>query len=168
MGWCPVNAILNLALGATTMSDIGELKQRAENLVQHISQIQSELRSVDIETKIDDIKSEIKGLRDRNDRLRRENDELKSSLKSLISSVEKSQLSDLPGTFREVRNKIDAVLKSDRIDGASTEPQVSARLAVVAEVAETPEKSQAEATAEKEPDRWNVPSGAQRTPGSKS
>lgn len=150
------------------MSDISELKERAEKLVHHISLIQSELRSVDIETKIDDIKSEIKGLREKNDRLRRENDELKSSLKSLILSVEKSQLSDLPGTFRDVRNKMDAVLKSDRIGGASTEPQISARLAVVADVVTAPQGGQVEPSVASEPDRWKVPSGVQRTPGSKT
>jgi hypothetical protein len=149
------------------MSDIGDLKERAEKLVQHISLIQSEIRTVDIDTKIDDIKSEIKKLRDDNDRLLRENDELKLSLKSLISSVEDSRLSDLPVTFQGVGKKMDAILEMGRTNGAPAEAATTSRLAVVADIAKAPKEVQVGPSAKKVPDdRWNVPSGVQRTPGS--
>ncbi len=148
------------------MSDIGELKERADKLVRQIGLIQTELRTVDIDTKIDDIKDEIEKLRDKNDLLLRENDELKLSLKGLIASVEDSQLSDLPETFRDVRSKMDAVLDSGRVGGAATEATSSARLAVVADVVTASQEVEAGPSAANKPDRWKVPTGAQRNPGS--
>ncbi len=38
----------------------------------------------------------------------------------------------------------------------------------LAEIVEAPKEGQAGTSAEKEPDRWNVPSGFQRTPGNKT
>ncbi len=148
------------------MNDIGELKERAEKLARQIGLVETELRTIDIFTKVDDISNEIKRLRDSNDLLLRENDELKLSLKALIASVEDSRLSDLPETFRDVRSKMDAVLDSGRSGGAATEATSSARLAVVADVVTASQEVEAGSSAANKPDRWKVPTGAQRNPGS--
>lgn len=149
------------------LGELGELKERAEKLARQIGLIQTELRTIDIDTKIEDIMNVIKGLRDNNDRLLRENDELKLSLKSLISSVEDSRLSDLPGTFQGVRKKMDAIIQSARKSGASNEAKTTAaRLAVVADLVKAPKEGQVRPSAVKESDRWKVPSAVQRTPGS--
>lgn len=150
------------------MNDISELKERADRLARQIGLIQTEFRTGEVNTQIDSIGDVVKDLRVDNDRLARENEGLKASLTSLISAVEDSRFSDLSDTFQGVTEKMNAILETDQTDGTPTEASTTARLAVVAEVAEAPEKGQAEATAEKEPDRWNVPSGAQRSPGSKS
>lgn len=148
------------------MNEIGELKQRAEKLARQIGMVETELRTIDIESKIDDIKNEIKRLRDNNDHLLRENEDLKSSLNSLISSVEASRLSILHDTIQVVRNKMDAILDFGRADSDATDSKTSARLAVVADVVTAPREGQTVPSAAKEPDRWKVPSGTQRTPGS--
>jgi hypothetical protein len=148
------------------MNDIGELKERAEKLARQIGLVETELRTIDIFTKVDDISNEIKRLRDSNDLLHRENDELKVSLNTLISSVEDSRLSDLSETFLGVRNKMEAILESGRMGRTQTGAKTTSRLAVVADVVTAPMESPIGPSAEKEPERWNIPSGTQRTPGS--
>ncbi len=150
------------------MHDISELKERADRLARQIGLIQTEFRTGEVNTQIDSIGDVVKDLRFDNDRLARENEGLKASLTSLISAVEDSRFSDLSDTFQGVTEKMNAILETDRVGGTPTEATTTARLAVVAEVVETPREGQAGATAEKEPDRWSVPSGAQRTPGNKS
>ena len=150
------------------MNDISELKERADRLARQIGLIQTEFRTGEVNTQIDSIGDVIKDLKFDNDRLARENEGLKASLTSLISAVEDSRFSDLSDTFQGVTEKMNAILETDRTDGTPTEATPTARLAVVAEVVEAPEEGQAGATAEKESNRWNVPSGAQRTPGSNS
>ncbi len=150
------------------MNDISELKERADRLARQIGLVQTEIRTGDVNTQIDSIGDVVKELRYDNDRLARENEGLKASLTSLISAVEDSRFSDLSDTFQGVRDRMDAILETGRTGGAPTEAVTTARLAVVAEIVEAPKEGQAGASAEKEPDRWNVPSGAQRTPGNKS
>ncbi len=150
------------------MNDISELKKRAENLARQIGLIQTEFRIGDVNTKIDELGNVIKELRYDNDRLARENEGLKVSLTSLISAVEDSRFSDLSDTFQGVRDKMNAILETGRTGGAPTEAQTTARLAVVAEIAEAPKEGRAGTSAEKEPDRWNVPWGFQRTLGNKT
>ena len=150
------------------MNDISELKERADKLARQIGLIQTEFRTGEVNTQIDSIGDVVKDLRFDNDRLARENEGLKASLTSLISAVEDSRFSDLSDTFQGVTEKMNAILETDRTDGTPTEATTTAHLAVVAEVVEAPEEGQAGATAETESDRWNVPSGAQRTPGSTS
>ena len=150
------------------MNDISELKERADKLARQIGLIQTEFRTGEVNTQIDSIGDVVKDLRFDNDRLARENEGLKASLTSLISAVEDSRFSDLSDTFQGVTEKMNAILETDRTDGTPTEATTTAHLAVVAEVVEAPEEGQARATAETESDRWNVPSGAQRTPGNSS
>ena len=118
------------------MNDISELKERADRLARQIGLIQTEFRTGEVNTQIDSIGDVVKDLRFDNDRLARENEGLKASLTSLISAVEDSRFSDLSDTFQGVTEKMNAILETDRTDGTPTEATTTARLAVVAEVAE--------------------------------
>ena len=138
------------------MNDISELNERADTLARQIGLIQTEFHTGDVDTKIHDIGNVIKELRYDNDRLARGNEGLKVSLASLISAVEDRLFSDLSDTFQGVRDKMNAILETGRTGGASTEAKTTAPLAVVAVIGEAPKEGQAGASAEKEPDRWNI------------
>ncbi len=153
-----------LSTGGTAMNDLSELKERAEKLAQQIGLIQIEFRTGDVNTKIDDIGNVLKKLRHDNNRLARENEELKVSLTSLISSVEDIRFSDLSDTFQGIRNKMNALLETVRTGGAPIEAKTTARLAVVADIVQMPKEGRAEASAAKEPDKPEIPSGLRRGP----
>ncbi len=114
------------------MNGISELNERADTLARQIGLIQTEFHTGDVDTKIHDIGNVIKELRYDNDRLARGNEGLKVSLASLISAVEDSLFSDLSDTFQGVRDKMNAILETGRINDASAEATTTAGLAVVA------------------------------------
>ena len=154
-----------LSTGGTAMNNLSELTERAEKLAQQIGLIQIEFRTGDVNTKIDDIGNVLKKLRHDNDRLARENEELKGSLKSLISSVENSRLSELPDSFQGVGRKLDAILETGRASDVPAEARTTARFGVVADIVQMPKEGRAEASAAKEPDKPEIPSGLRRGPG---
>ena len=146
------------------MNDFSELKEHAARLTRQIGLIRTGLGIDDIKKKAEAIEREIRELRDDNNRLNRENEELQGSLKSLISSVENTRLSELPGSFQGVGNKLDAILEMGRASDAPAEARTTARLGVVADVVVMPKEGRAEATAAKEPDKPEIPSGLRRGP----
>ncbi len=81
------------------------------------------------------IEREIGELRHDNNRLTRENEELKGSLKSLISTVEDSRLSELPVSFQCVGKKLDAILETDRASDVPAEARATACVGVTADIA---------------------------------
>jgi chromosome segregation ATPase len=148
----------------TIMNGFIELKEHAARLTRQIGLIRTGLGIDEINKKAEAIEREIRELRDDNNRLTRENEELMGSLKSLISSVENTRLSELPGSFQGVSNKLDAILEMGRASDAPAEARTTARLGVVADVVVMPKEGRAEATAAKEPDKPEIPSGLRRGP----
>jgi len=146
------------------MNDFSELKEHAARLTRQIGLIRTGLGIDDINKKAEAIEREIRELRDDNNRLNRENAELQGSLKSLISSVENTRLSELPGSFQGVGKKLDAILEMGRAGDAPAEARTTARSGVVADVVAMPKEGRAEATAAKEPDKPEIPSGLRRGP----
>ncbi len=146
------------------MNDFSELKEHAARLTRQIGLIRTGLGIDDINKKAEAIEREIRELRDDNNRLNRENEELQGSLKSLISSVENTRLSELPGSFQGVGKKLDAILEMGRAGDAPAEARTTARSGVVADVVAMPKEGRAEATAAKEPDKPEIPSGLRRGP----
>ncbi len=146
------------------MNDFIELKEQAARLTRQIGLIRTGLGIDEINKKAEAIEREIRELRDDNNRLTCENEELMGSLKSLISSVENTRLSELPGSFQGVGNKLDAILEMGRASDAPAEARTTARLGVVADVVVMPKEGRAEATAAKEPDKPEIPSGLRRGP----
>ena len=78
------------------MNDFIELKEHAARLTRQIGLIRTGLGIDELNKKAEAIEREIRELRHDNNRLTRENEELMGSLKSLISSVENTRLSELP------------------------------------------------------------------------
>ena len=146
------------------MNDFSELKEHAERLTRQIGLIGTELGIDDINKKAEAIEREIRELRHDNNRLTRENEELKGSLKSLISSVENSRLSELPDSFQGVGRKLDAILETGRASDVPAEARTTARFGVVADIVQMPKEGRAEASAAKEPDKPEIPSGLRRGP----
>ena len=116
------------------MDDFSELKEHAEKLTRQIGLIGTELGIDDINKKAEAIGREIRELNHDNNRLARENEELKSSLRSLISSVEDSRLSELPVSFQGVGKKLDAILETGRASDVPAEARTTARVGVTAEI----------------------------------
>ncbi len=146
------------------MNDFSELNEHAAKLTRQIDLIRTGLGIDEINKKAEAIEREIRELRDDNNRLTRETEELRGSLKSLISSVENTRLSELPDSFQGVGKKLDAILEMGRASDAPAEARTTAGLCVVADISAMPKEGRAEATAEKEPDKLEIPSGLRRGP----
>ncbi len=146
------------------MDDFSELKERAEKLTRQIGLIGTELGIDDINKKAEAIEREIGDLKHDNNRLARENEDLKGSLRSLISSIEDSRLSELPVSFQGVGKKLDAILETGRASDAPAEARTTARVGVTADIVAMPKEGRAEASAATEPDKPEVPSGLRRGP----
>ncbi len=117
------------------MSDVSELKEHAARLKRQIGLIRTECGIAEINKKVEAIELEIRELRHDNHRLTRENEEFKGSLKSLISSVESTLLSELPDSFQGVGKKLDALLEIGRTLDAPAEARTTARSSVAADIA---------------------------------
>ncbi len=139
------------------MNDFSELNDHAAKLTQQIGLIRTGLGIDEINKKAEAIEHEIGELRHDNNRLTRENEELKGSLESLISSVENIRLSELLDSFQGVGNKLDAILETGRASGVPAEARTTAVFGVVADI--VAKKGRAEASAAKEPDMPEIPSG---------
>jgi FtsZ-binding cell division protein ZapB len=146
------------------MNDFSELKEQATKLTRQIGLIRTGLGIDEISKKTEAIESEVGKLRRDNSRLTRENEELKDSLKSLISSVENSRLSDLLDSFQGVGKKLDAILETDRASAAPDTATTAARFGVVTDIGAVPREGQAEDSAANEPDKPKIPLGLRRGP----
>ncbi len=142
-----------------TMNDFSELKEHAEKLTRQIGLIRAQLGIDDINKKAEAVEREIGELKHDNIRLARENEELKSSLRSLISSVEDSRLSELPVSFQGVGKKLDAILETGRVSDVRGEARTTARVGVTADIVAMPKEDRAEASAASGSDRPEIPSG---------
>lgn len=147
------------------MNDFSELNERAAKLTRQIGLIRTGLGIDEINQKAEAIEREIGELRHDNNRLTRENEELKDSLRSLISSVENVRLSELPDSFQGVGKKLGAILETGRASDVPAEAGATARFGVVADIVTMPKEGRAEASAAKEPDKPEIPSGLRRGPG---
>ncbi len=146
------------------MDDFSELKERAEKLTRQIGLIGTELGIDDINKKAEAIEREIGDLKHDNNRLARENEDLEGSLRSLISSIEDSRLSELPVSFQGVGKKLDAILETGRARDVPAEARTTARVGVTADIVAMPKEGRAEAAAATEPDKPEIPSGLRRGP----
>ena len=158
------------------MNDFSELNEHAARLTRQIGLIRTGLGIDEINKKAEAIEREIGELRHDNNRLTRENEELKVSLKSLISSLENIRLSELPDSFQGVGKKLDAILETGRASEVPAEARTTARIGVVADIVARrgpgvvagnvamPKEGRAEASAAKEPDKPEIPSGLRRGP----
>ncbi len=146
------------------MDDFSELKEHAEKLTRQIGLIGTELGIEDINKKAEAIGRGIRELKHDNNRLARENEELKSSLRSLISSVEDSGLSELPVSLQGVGKKLDAILETGRASDVPAEARTTARVGLTADIVAMPKEGRAEASAATEPDKPEIPSGLRRGP----
>ncbi len=144
------------------MNDFSELNEHAAKLTRQIGLIRTGLGIDEIKKKAEAIEREIGELRHDNNRLTRENEELKGSLKSLISSVENSRLPELPDSFQGVGRKLDAILETGPASDVPAEAKTTARLG---DIVAMPKEGRAEATAAKEPEKPEIPSGLRRGPG---
>jgi FtsZ-binding cell division protein ZapB len=147
------------------MNDFSELNERAAKLTRQIGLIRTGLGIDEINKKAEAIEREIGELRHDNNRLTRENEELKDSLRSLISSVENVRLSELPDSFQGVGKKLGAILETGRASDVPAEAGTTARIGVVADIVAMPKEGRAAASAAKEPDKPEIPSGLRRGPG---
>ena len=147
------------------MNDFSELNERAAKLTRRIGLIRTGLGIDEINKKAEAIEREIGELRHDNNRLTRENEELKDSLRSLISSVENVRLSELPDSFQGVGKKLGAILETGRARDVPAEAGTTARFGVVADIVTMPKEGRTEASAAKEPDKPEIPSGLRRGPG---
>ncbi len=146
------------------MKDISELNEHAAKLARQIGLIRTGLGIEEINQKVEAIEREIGELRHDNNRLTRENEELKGSLESLISSVENIRLSELPDSFQGVDKKLHAILETGRASDVPAEAKTTARLGVGENIVAMPKESRAEASAEKQPDKPEIPSGLRQGP----
>ncbi len=146
------------------MDDFSELKEHAEKLTRQIGLIGTELGIDDINKKAEAIEREIGDLKHDNNRLARENEDLEGSLRSLISSIEDSRLSELPVSFQGVGKKLDAILETGRARDVPAEARTTARVGVTAYIVAMPKEGRAEASAATEPDKPEIPSGLRRGP----
>ena len=147
------------------MNDFSELNEHAAKLTRQIGLIRTGLGIDEINKKAEAIEREIGELRNDNSRLTRENEELKSSLKSLISSVENIRLSELPDSFQGVDKKLNAILETGRSSDVPAKAKTTARFGVVTDIVEMPKEGRAEASAAKESDKPEIPSGLRQGPG---
>ncbi len=138
------------------MSDFSELKEHAEKLTRQIGLIRAQLGIEDINKKAEAIEREIRELKHDKFRLARENEELKSSLRSLISSVEDSRLSELPVSFQGVGKKLDAILETGPASDVPAEAKTTARLG---DIVAMPKEGRAEVSAANGSDKPEIPSG---------
>jgi chromosome segregation ATPase len=150
--------------GITVMSDISELKEHAARLTRQIGLIRTEFGIDEINKKVGAIELEIRELRHDKHRLTRENEELMGSLKSLISSVENTRLSELPDSFQSVGKKLDALLEIGRTRDAPAAARTTARSSVAADIVVKPKEGRAEAAMAKELDKPDIPSGLRQGP----
>ncbi len=146
------------------MNDFSELNEHAAKLTRQIGLIRTGLGIDEIKKKAEAIEREIGELRHDNNRLTRENEEPKDSLKSLISSVENVRLSELPDSFQGVGKKLDAILETGRASDVSAEARTTARNGVGVDIVAMPKEGRAEASAVKEPDKPEIPSGLRQGP----
>ncbi len=147
------------------MNDFSELNEHAAKLTRQIGLIRTGLGIDEINKKAEAIEREIGELRHNNNRLTRENEELKGSLKSLISSVENTRLSELTDSFQGVGKKLDAILETGQVSDVPAEARTTAGFGVVADIVAMPKEGRAEASAAKEPDKPEISSGLRRGPG---
>jgi len=147
------------------MSDISELKEHAARLTRQIGLVRTEFGFDEIIKKVEAIEIEIRELRHDNHRLTRENEEFKGSLKSLISSIENTRLSELRDSFRGVGKKLDALLEIGRTRDAPASARTTARSSVAADIVVKPKEGRAEASMAKEPERLEIPTLLRQGPG---
>ncbi len=141
------------------MSDFSELKEHAARLTRQIGLIRTGLGIDEINKKAEAIEREIGELRHNNNRLTRENEELKGSLKSLISSVENTRLSELTDSFQGVGKKLDAILETGPASDVPAEAKTTARLG---DIVAMPKEGRAEVSAANGSDKPEIPSGLRR------
>ena len=146
------------------MNDFSELNEHAAKLTRQIGLIRTGLGIEEINKKAEAIERKIGELRHDNNRLTRENEELKGSLESLISTVENIRLSELPDSFQGVDKKLDAILETGRASDVSAEAKTTARNGVGADIVAMPKEGRAEASAAKQPDKPEIPSGLRQGP----
>lgn len=96
------------------MSDVSELQEHATRLTRQIGLIRAGCGIDELIKKIEAIEREIRELRHDNNRLTCENDEIMGSLKSLISSVENTRLSEMPDKIQGAGKNLDAILELGR------------------------------------------------------